>query len=405
MKKVLVLTYYFPPCAGVHVQRISKTVKYFRNFGIEPIVLTTRYSSPKVDNILAEELSDVKRYYCYDIGKHLPTDLLKLFRLNCVPDKKISWQFSVVKKALKIVKAEKIDFIFASAPPHSVGYIAGKIARKSKLNLYLDFRDEWITFPLFHRKKNQAKQIKMYHELLESCTAFTTVNRTLQDRIANSIRSKNMKSKVIYNGFDESDLPYQNNDKKSTTKIRIAYFGRFKKISNPKPFLKILDNLLKKSEQDRKEVEFICIGDKKNNIKWVKAYSYVLKNTRFTGYLSLKKAYKLLSSSDLGLVLLNDYSESSALPSKVYDYLALNKPILAFVEKRDELMDFLVNYGNSLVVLQSELEDKKDLVINFIHNAKKINTLQRNNNFKNRFNRKYQTKLLSSFLLNQEEAV
>jgi hypothetical protein len=46
MKKVLIITYYWPPSGGAGVQRWLKFVKYLREFGWEPIVYTPENPEP-----------------------------------------------------------------------------------------------------------------------------------------------------------------------------------------------------------------------------------------------------------------------------------------------------------------------------------------------------------------------
>ena len=58
-KKVLIITYYWPPAGGPGVQRWLKFVKYLPDFGIEPIVyIPTNPSYPIIDNSLQTDVSD-----------------------------------------------------------------------------------------------------------------------------------------------------------------------------------------------------------------------------------------------------------------------------------------------------------------------------------------------------------
>ena len=57
MRKVLIITYYWPPSGGAGVQRWLKFVKYFRDFGIEPIVYTAENPNyPILDESLENEI-------------------------------------------------------------------------------------------------------------------------------------------------------------------------------------------------------------------------------------------------------------------------------------------------------------------------------------------------------------
>ena len=56
-KKVLIITYYWPPSGGAGVQRWLKFVKYLREFGWEPIIYTPENAEmPSLDNSLIKDI-------------------------------------------------------------------------------------------------------------------------------------------------------------------------------------------------------------------------------------------------------------------------------------------------------------------------------------------------------------
>ncbi|MDP5082109.1 MAG: glycosyl transferase family 1, partial [Winogradskyella sp.] len=58
-KKVLIITYYWPPAGGPGVQRWLKFVKYLPDFGIEPIVYCPENPNyPIIDESLVSELPE-----------------------------------------------------------------------------------------------------------------------------------------------------------------------------------------------------------------------------------------------------------------------------------------------------------------------------------------------------------
>ena len=63
MKKVLIITYYWPPSGGSGVQRWVYFAKYLPEFGIDPIVVTVdekKASYKVIDKTLSSKISDVK---------------------------------------------------------------------------------------------------------------------------------------------------------------------------------------------------------------------------------------------------------------------------------------------------------------------------------------------------------
>jgi hypothetical protein len=394
MNKVLIISYYFPPVAGASVQRVAKLVKYLPNMGYEPVILTNKSKMKRKDNELFNEVKHNKIFYCRDLGKNIPGEIRKLFLSHFQPDKLISWKATVIRKAVKIIKDENINLIFASSPPHSIGYIAALISQKTGVPFILDFRDEWITFPLFEAQKQKYKNIqkKLYDKTIANCSGVTTVNKTLQKRIiTDELIKKGIQSEIVYNGYDESDIPAVISSKDSE-KIRICYNGRFKKISNPSFFFEILNDLLNEQSIDKNRIEFICLDDISND-KWIKNYDEVKKISTFTGYLPLKKTYEKIAQSDVGLLLLTNYGESTALPLKMFDYIALGINILAIVDKEDELTDFVRNYKNSKVFLTRELKKNKHFFLDYITHIK-----ERNNKLDEQYQKLYTRELQTSKL-------
>jgi hypothetical protein len=158
MKKVLIITYYWPPAGGPGVQRVLKFAKYLPEFGWQPLVLTVKNGEyPAYDKSLKNDIPpECKVYTTKSIE---PFKLYKKFtgmaeneaipvatltenkknwkkrlaywiRLNLfIPDAKIGWIPFAVKAGKKIIQEEKPDIILSSSPPPTVHLIAKKLAK------------------------------------------------------------------------------------------------------------------------------------------------------------------------------------------------------------------------------------------------------------------------------------
>ncbi len=171
MKKVLIITYYWPPAGGPGVQRVLKFVKYLPAFGWEPIILTVENGEyPAIDESLISEIPPNLKIYKtnsfepFNIYKNItgqkgniPTHVLsksenesliqkfsKWIRANVfIPDARVGWSQSIVKEGEKIFEIEKPDLIFSSSPPHSLQIGAMKLAKKVNSKWITDLRDPW----------------------------------------------------------------------------------------------------------------------------------------------------------------------------------------------------------------------------------------------------------------------
>ena len=162
MKKVLIITYYWPPSGGPGVQRVLKFAKYLPQFGWQPIILTVKNGEyPAIDETLEKDIPP--ECIVYKTNSWEPTNLYKKFavmkkdekipvavlsennvswkkkianwiRLNLfIPDAKIGWIPFAVRKGKEIIKEHQPDVIFSSSPPHSLQFIAKKLAKWSGL--------------------------------------------------------------------------------------------------------------------------------------------------------------------------------------------------------------------------------------------------------------------------------
>ena len=146
MKKVLIVTYYWPPAGGAGVQRWLKFSKYLPQFGWEPVILTINPDSatfPSLDPSLQNEIpeglkvfktksTDWFRLYSKDKTKvpsagfaqneddSLRGKLFRFIRGNFfIPDPRRGWNRFAVKEALNIIRKENISIVITTSPPHS----------------------------------------------------------------------------------------------------------------------------------------------------------------------------------------------------------------------------------------------------------------------------------------------
>ena len=165
MKKVLIITYYWPPSGGAGVQRWLKFVKYLPQFGIEPVVLTVdpeQAAYPVIDASLEKDVAENVRIYrtpCTDYfkfyrlfsgKKELPTGgissdgksslkqkIMGFVRGNLLlPDPRRGWNGYAYRKAVQLIREHGIETVVTTSPPHSTQLIGLKL--KKNLVVYLE---------------------------------------------------------------------------------------------------------------------------------------------------------------------------------------------------------------------------------------------------------------------------
>lgn len=358
MKKVLIITYYWPPAGGAGVQRALKFVKYLPQFGWEPVVLTVKNpDSPVEDFSLLNDIpSGCKIYktnslepfnlYKKITGKKkddkIPGDILlnennsslknkiaKWIRLNLfIPDAKVGWKSYAVKKGIKIIRQENIELIFSTSPPQTSALIGRKLAKQTGVKWIADFRDPWLEIVYYQNVKRNiiTKKIDAFLEskAIKDADAIVTISKNMSELFRT--KSKNARIKVIPNGFDESD--FEQLDRKKNESFTIAYTGAMSKDRVPYPFLHALNRLI--FEDDIKNIKLNFAG------KFCKEFIDEISNNNLSEFVSIKnfvphkESTKILQTSDLLLLVIDNVPNNKGfLTGKIFEYMGCRKPIFA----------------------------------------------------------------------------
>lgn len=357
MKKVLIITYYWPPAGGPGVQRTLKFTKYMKENGWQPVILTVENpTSPAIDYGLEKEISKdciiykTKTFEPFGMYKKLtgkskdaliPKDvntsakrnfkekISKYIRANVfIPDARMGWIPSIIKEGKKIIEKENIDLIFSSSPPHSLQVGSYFLAKKTGVKWVADFRDPWTNaYWLKNLKKNKFSSWldgRLERKVLKNADLVTTVS----DEIIEMLYEKEKNNyTLIHNGFEK----FIDIKSDPSEKFIVLFFGNLVKEENHDEIYDAIDSL---DESIRDRIEFHIIGNVfagfDEVIRKYKNLKFVLKDYMPKEAL-LKEA---VNASVLIITYLKgiEYSKGT-ISAKFFDYLSLQKPILAVGEK------------------------------------------------------------------------
>lgn len=358
-KKILIITYYWPPAGGPGVQRWLKFAKYLPDFGWKPIIYTPENPSyPLLDETLmkdvpeniemvrttiwepyqlAEKLNKSNKKFKagqFDVGKNQSwkSKLSIWVRGNFfIPDARVFWVKPSVKFLEKYLKENSIDTIVTSGPPHSLHLIGLGLKNKMPdLKWIADFRDPWTEISYYkHLKLTKSSDKK--HRQLESAV-FKNADITLATSYtdAENFRKAGANAVCITNGFDESD-----SDKSIKGQISqvftLSYIGVLEQLRNPENLWKALDKLVKENAEFAADFKLKFVGRIDDKILQSIENSSLKNHILNLGYLAHGKAVEEMQNSDL-LLITNFPNESSKgiIPGKIFEYLASGKQILSF---------------------------------------------------------------------------
>lgn len=371
-KKILIITYYWPPAGGPGVQRWLKFAKYLPEFGWKPVIYTPENPSyPLLDESLmkdvpkdleivktkiwepyqlAEKLNKSNKKFKagqFDVGKNQSwkSKLSIWVRGNFfIPDARVFWVKPSVKFLEQYLKENQIEVVVTSGPPHSLHLIGLNLKKKlPNLKWIADFRDPWTEISYYkHLKLTKSSDQK--HRQLES-EVFRNADITLATSYtdAENFRKNGANALCITNGFDESDSNTQTLKSSNTqTKFTLSYIGVLEQLRNPENLWKALNDLVTENEEfaEKFTLKFAGRIDDKilNSIEHSNLKNHILN----LGYLSHDKAIEEMQISEI-LLITNFPNDSSKgiIPGKIFEYLATGKQIISFGPKDADVSKIL----------------------------------------------------------------
>ncbi|MDQ8142588.1 glycosyl transferase family 1 [Chryseobacterium sp. CFS15] len=360
-KKILIITYYWPPAGGPGVQRWLKFAKYLPEFGWKPIIYTPENPSyPLLDNSLMKDVPDnleivrTKIWEPYQLAEKLNKSNKKFkagqfdvgnnqswksklsiwVRGNFfIPDARVFWVNPSTKFLEQYLKINNIETIVTSGPPHSMHLIGLNLKKKfPDLKWIADFRDPWTEISYYKHLKLTNRSDKKHRQLESEVFKNADITLATSYTDAENFRKSGANAFCITNGFDETDSnPQTLQPSNSPTQFTLSYIGVLEQLRNPENLWKALDNLVKTNSDFAENFNLKFVGRIDDKILEVIEKSSLKDHIQNLGYLSHDKAVDEMAKSSL-LLITNFPNDSSKgiIPGKIFEYLATGKQIISF---------------------------------------------------------------------------
>lgn len=356
-KKILIITYYYPPAGGPGVQRWLFFSKYLLQFKIDAMILKPKNPSyPVIDKLLLNkipknqkiiEIPILEPYFLakkiniknrdYQLGQfNLKKDQNFFSKLSLfirgnffIPDARKFWINPCYKFLKNFFFENSINTIITTGPPHSVHLIGLKLKKfNNNINWIADFRDPWTQIS-YHNQFKMLNFVKKKHKKLESEVVKNAdvILTTSYSDVKYFLKLGVKKCVTITNGFDSNLFK----KKIKTKKFTLTYCGTLDQQRNPKVLWESIAELVyeKIFNVDNFELKFVGKIDE-SIIKEIE-YLKLQKSLNLKGYLSYNESLKESQNSDV-LLITNFYSEEyqGIIPGKLFDYLSTQNTILSF---------------------------------------------------------------------------
>ena len=368
MKKVLIITYYWPPAGGPGVQRWLKFVKYLPEFNIQPIVYCPENPLyPTLDSSFLQEVDSKITVLKHPIKEPLrflsllfksKTNILSkggipdskkqsfferfllYIRGNFfVPDARVFWVKPSVKYLSSYISKHQIDTIITTGPPHSVHLIGMQLKAKHQLRWLADFRDPWTDIS-YHKNLNLTQKTQQKHLKLER-----QVLNTSDHIIVTSSQTKQLFSKitqhpisVITNGFDDENVSSITLD----SKFSLTHIGSLFDQRNPTLLWNVLSELIEEFPEFKANFQLVLVGNVSADIKASMDSAKLTSFLKIVGSVTHNEAIMYQRKTQVLLLIEANTTEASyIIPGKLFEYINANRPILAFGPKPSDIPSIL----------------------------------------------------------------
>jgi glycosyltransferase involved in cell wall biosynthesis len=412
MKKVLFVTYFWPPSGKATLHWPLKIIKYLPEFGWEATVLTAKEDSftvkdesllsevnPNIKVIKAKTLEPFGIYKKFtgkkkdaalvasetisEANKSLAHIISIWIRMNLfVPDARIGWYFPAVSEGKKILSKSNFDVIISIGPPHSTHVAAMKLSKKTGVPHVPVLIDPWVDI-IYYKNFKRSKSTLAFDNFLEksvmkNANAVIFVTETTRNDYINKYDFLQNKSYVLYWGYNEDDFkslppsPLPKEGRNENEEV-LVHAGNIFDYQNPKAFWA----LLKKEIDKGRELKIKFIGTVSPLIKKEIEVAGLNPATRYLGFLPYKKMLEELNNASYLLVCA---TEKRHVPGKLFEYLRSCKPIIAFGDDNREVKRILEETNAGMIFHYNE--DGKiffDKVETFKTDIAKVKSFDRRN--------------------------
>ena len=395
MKRVLVITYYWPPTGGSGVQRWVKFAKYLPSEGWQPVIYTPEnpeqlaIDESLVKEVPAEaEIIKTRITEPYEIYKKVlrrsghSREAIEVNPVNAQsksplqkaamwirgnlfrPDPRCLWIRPSVRFLKKYLQEHPVDLIVSTGPPQSMHMIGMKLAHETGLPWIADFRDPWTRI-FYFKHLSMTRSTEKWHKrmekrVLDNADAVVAVSPLVQQDFQAITQTP---VELITNGFDECDFNTDEYDQVAGSgqdmPFIITHTGLFAADGNPTVLWEVLADKCRKDKDFEKALRINLIGKTDRQINEALEKAGLGGKVNDMGYQPHHKAVQEQRKASLLILPLRKEPEYKAvLPGKLFEYLASWRPVLG-IGQPDGAMSMILNMTKTGVVF--DWDDKASL--------------------------------------------
>ncbi len=393
MKKVLIVSYYWPPAGGISVLRSLKIAKYLTQFGWTPVVLTVSNPQypilePNNSKHIPEGLEVIKAksvepfgFYKRITGRKKADTLSNVLNANdkkhgvfhklavwiranyFIPDARMLWMKPAIKAASKYLSENKVDAIFSDGPPHTNTLIACRLSKKFDIPWLMDWQDPWTQVDYYKMfpigKRADKKHKKLEAECLKQASKMTIVSPTWKED-AEAIGASNVS--VVVWGYDEDD--FETIEPVKTSKFLITHTGLLGEDRLPDGFIKALKELVDEYSDFKEALEVKLFGTVDKSVNELVNSLDLRDNFEIGRQIPRNDALSYNMGSAIQLLLLNKQDNAKGrTPGKLFEYLRAKRTIICCGPIDSDVSKLLQKTGAGETFEYNDVEGMKKSIL------------------------------------------
>lgn len=391
-KKVLIVTYYWPPSGGSGVQRWLKFVKYLPEFGVTPFVFTPE--NPSFDlkdesllhNVPPEaEVLHFPIWEPYHLFKKMTGEKSVTVAVHTafqeqsftkrlgvwlrgnlfIPDPRRFWVRPSVAFLSDFIAEKKIRTIITTGPPHSMHLIGLRLKKKNpQLRWIADFRDPWSEWGLLDtlRVGSVARWFhrRLERKVLQTANVVTTITPFYVRQFK---RLGGRRVELFTNGYDEDD--FREFKRRPTNKFMIRHIGVVLDKVNTVPFMEAVAVAGERDTGFKRDVQINFTGDVNGTFQaYVNEHPFLGTCTTFSRPVPHREVFRLYENSSLLVMILAGLKDLEGyMPGKLFEYMATGVPVLGVGPEAGDAADLMKQSGIGAMVEPSDREKMTTLLL------------------------------------------
>ena len=386
MKKILIITFYFPPLSGGASLRMWRFCKSLANkLEIEVLTIKSPKRSNEIDFNLLSKIKNIKIHRTNRFKLNKVWRFISKLKINpriFMPEANFGWVLHAIREGNKILKKSRFDYLLGVYPTFSSMLVSYKLSKFNKIPLIIDLHD------LFYDTLKHDLPISLYRhfyshlegKILSHASIVSVITPNFREIITEKHKLPREKFVIVPNTVDLKEFKSIKSSKKQ--EFIISYVGFIEEYHLEGIILLIEALNLLKKEFINYNIKFRLIGHIKPRMKKKILEMDTFKVTEILGFVNKNKSNLFMMESDILYLTLSPYHRymlelRTTIPSKLIEYIGCGKPILAYLPKGTS-QQLITENNLGLVLTKFNSIDLSILIRQLFENEELRNSLSEN---------------------------